>query len=758
MGDVFDVLINLITKNSGDGAKVTTAALTDLEAKVKTSNKFLEDQTEILRKQKAAVKELSAEYKELFKKYKDTENFSPEAKTRMGEQQPEYKKYLELKDAISKTNIEIGKQAGVINNAKTANKALGNELATVKEKEDAIRESARKTNEILTKQATILSKLSSQLTRFGTGAMVAGTAIVGGIVAEANRYAKEAGVATEATMKWNQELFRLQAARTKIDRTLVTEALPLLEMAAKTAGIAARFISSHPELVGAALKVGASLVVIGALAKALALPIKLVSDRLWYIAQGKEILSLDAVASSNYALIAANKAGGVAGAVGTGAKTAVAGTSIGALVAAVLPFVVTAAVVAGVFALMMALSNKEKESHPGMKWVQVGRSGKWVKDPDYVSPTTAATSGTTARIINQPYSDVKGNVGYQLNSMLGRPNAPQYTASYMEKITSGVTAIRQVDASLKELSTNYSASLKSITADFLKSQKQAETEYANQRSQIVRDGSLEIQRIEQDSQKRLKKLALEHEDKMYSLTLQRDALGIVQEQRDYARARDEEEGNTNLEIKRRRADIALKLSDMAKQYKAERALAIQQYQAQLNVEKQKFDAQRSILMAQRNDLLAFLFDEQSVKRQANAAILADFAIYAAAWRATLASALGIAPASSTPGMATPTVPGQVGHRRAIGGYADYGNYLLGDSFSGGRGPREFVLSGRTTRAAEQMLGGLNQQKIIAALSGGGGGVHIIDQSRYATAISASDRRAIRQGAVRDTMDIIGANK
>ena len=753
MAENFDVLINLITKSTGDGAQVAASSLADLEAKVKSSNAFLETQTALLVKQKAAAKELADEYKNLAKKFKDFEDFSPEAKNRMSEQNPEYKKYLDMQNAVKGLNKEITNQTKVVNDAKVANKELGKELRTVQAVEDDVKESARKANEMLTKQATILSKMSSQLTRFGTGAMVAGTAILGGIVAEANRYAKEAGWATEATRKWNTQLISLQVSRTKIDQTLVREALPLIEMAAKAATVASNFVASHPELVGAALKVGASLVIIGALAKALAVPIKLVSDRLWFIAQGKEILSLDAVATSNYALIAANKAGGVAGAVGTGAKTVVAGTSIGTVVAAVLPFVVTAAVVAGVFALMMGLSNEETKSHPGMKWVQVGRSGKWVKDPDYVPPATIAST---------KYADDRIGLGeddyYQRQK---KNNASSYAAVTLakeqdfERITSGVIAIRQVDSSIKELNTNYSASLKSITADFLQNQKQAETEYANQRSQIVRDGGLEIQRIEQDSQRRLAKLALDHEDKMYSLTLQRDALGIVQEQRDYARARDEEESNTNVEIKRRRADIALKLSDMAKQYKAERAMAVQQYQAQLNIEKQKYDAQQSILVAQRTDLINALMNEREYKNAYNKAILADFAVYAAAWRATLASALGITPATAS----TPIGTGVRNKPRALGGYADYGQYLLGDNPFGGRGPREFVLSGRTTRAAENMLGNsLNQNNILAALSGAGGGIKIIDNSRYATTISASDRRAIRQSAVSDMMSIVSSKK
>ncbi|MCJ7435513.1 MAG: hypothetical protein MUO77_18680, partial [Anaerolineales bacterium] len=363
-----------------------------------------------------------------------------------------------------------------------------------------------------------------------------------------------------------------------------------------------------------------------------------------------------------------------------------------------------------------------------------------------------STSASKASGANAPYPDVKqGSFGFQMNALAGISNAPQATAWAEQQ----VLALRVVDASITDLNANYTASLQSITADFLKNQKTAEIEYADQRAQIVRDSGIEIRQIEQDHQRRLAKMALDHEDKMYSLTLQRDALGIVQEQRDYARAQDEEESNTDLEIKRRRADIALKLSDMAKQYNAERALAVQQYQAQLNTEKAKYEAQHSVLTAQRNDLLLFLNDERKWKQIYNAAILADLVMYAAAWRATLASAL--TPTQINLPYSGHPIPDYANH--ADGGYADYGLHLLGDNPLGGRGPREFVMSGRTTRAAESVLGGtLNQQNLIAALSGAGGGLHVVDNSRYATTISASDRRAMRQGAVADTLKIVTAAK
>jgi len=775
MGEIFDVLINLITKSSGDGVQVAASALADLEAKVKSSNEFLEAQTALLVKQKAAAKELAAEYKDLAKKFKGFEDFSPEAKGRMSEQNPEYKKYLDMQKAVNGLNKEITNQTKVVNGAKVASKELGKELKTVKEVEDDVREAARKTNELLTKQASLLAKTASQLTRFGTGAMVGGTAILGGLFAEANRYAKEAKNATAATIQWNAALASLATSRKRVDETIAQTILPYLREASQIVDTASRFIQANPQIVTAALTVGASLVTIGALAKVLAVPIKLMSDRLYYMAQIAEIAAL----KENTTQLAIANGKALVG--GGGGASAILTTLIPIVVIAIAAFL-GAQVGSGIGnTIGMATDKNWKIQSTGdaiqtaIKAFQIPglALAAYLQNLGVISSKTGQTIKDLAQWIRDLYNlknpgmppgfnpPVAANTYNPAGTSGGRRYVSPYTKAEpgtMEYVgvspqqEQTILSLRQVDNSLAELKTNYTATLQSITADFLKNQQQAETEYANQRARVVREGSLEIQRIEQDSQRRLAKLALDHEDKMYSLTLQRDALGIVQEQRDYARAREEEEGNTNLEIKRRRADIALKLADMAKQYKVERAMAVQQYQAQLAIEKQKYIAQQSVLIAQRNDLLLFLNDERTWRQKYNAAILADLAIYAAAWRATLASAL-------IPG----SIPGGGGaggsYHKAAGGYADYGQYLLGDNPFGGRGPREFVLSGRTTRAAEQMLGGqITQQGLIAALSGAGGGLHIVDNSRYATTISASDRRSIRQGAVADVMTIVGATK
>ena len=748
MGSIFDVLINFVTKSSGDGAAVTTSALADIEARVRSSNEFLETQTALLVKQKAAAKELAAEYKDLAKKYKDYENFSPAAKSRMGQQNPEYKKYQDMQKAVNGLNKEITTQTKVVNDAKVAQKELGKELRTVKEKEDDVATATQKANALLTRQSVLLSRMASNLTRFGTGAMIGGTAIVGGIVAEANRYAKEAGMATEATRKWNAQLINLQSSRTKIDQTLVREALPLLETAAKVAGIASSFISSHPNIVQAALTVGASLVTIGALAKALAIPIKLVSDRLYYIAQLGQIKALEA---NTAALTGRSILGGLGKAAVVGGTAAAVGTGI-ALGAVVAGAAYVANKMSGGYQGGLGRGSGPRGFDPALKQIEYQEKLSASTNKASTSLDKLSTSASKASGANAPYPDVKqGSFGFQMNALAGISNAPQATAWAEQQ----VLALRVVDASITDLNANYTASLQSITADFLKNEKKAEAERADQRAKILRDSGIEIQRIEQDSQRRLAKMALDHEDKMYSLTLQRDALGIVQEQRDYARAQDEEESNTTLEIKKRRADIALKLSDMTKQYKAERALAVQQYQAQLNTEKAKYEAQHSVLVAQKNDLLRYLTDERAYRNAYNAAILADLVMYAAAWRATLASAL--TPTQINLPYSGYPIPDYANH--ADGGYADYGLHLLGDNPLGGRGPREFVMSGRTTRAAESVLGGaLNQQNLIAALSGAGGGLHVVDNSRYATTISASDRRAMRQGAVADTLKIVTAAK
>lgn len=611
------------------------------------------------------------------------------------------------------------------------------------------RKAIEKYNQTLIKQSSILQRVSSDLQRFSTGLFAGGTAIVAGIVLEANRFAKEAGNATAVTAAWNKELVNIRSSQRRIDDTLAQEALPLLQKAAQIANIASRFIQQNPDIINAALKLGAVTAGLGALGIAVSKGIKLYADATYIIASAAQVRALEA---NTAALLGKGALGSGAGGAGL--------LSLGALGPIIASVLASAAVITASTALYNKFSAQAGVgtlAHESEKRRLDDAVRKGILTQEEANKRLAAYDaemgkgiGIMARF-NAAISGKSGKtVGVSTNVSTGAGSSVLGNSLSDFQVQTTLD-IRAAYKDLNELTANYSASISSITQDYLQQNAQAEAQYAQQRAQIVRDGGIEIQRIEQDSQRRLAKMALEHEDKMYSLALARDALGLVQEQRDYERQKQEEEDNTNLEIKRRRQDIALRLSDLAKSYAQERKMRLQQYQQQIYAAQKEFEARRSALQAQIRDLIYALTHEREVKAAYYQAIINDAASFANAYRATLASAYSDLSNYSMSG-------GDSGllYHQAAGGYANFGKYVLGDLPSGGPGPREFVMSGRTTRAAEQMLGGpLTQGNLLSALSGAGlkGGINIIDNSRYLTSTPANDRRKTRLETARLIMDI-----
>lgn len=94
-----------------------------------------------------------------------------------------------------------------------------------------------------------------------------------------------------------------------------------------------------------------------------------------------------------------------------------------------------------------------------------------------------------------------------------------------------------------------------------------------------------------------------------------------------------------------------------------------------------------------------------------------------------------------------------GSARALGGYADYGLYRLGDAPGGGRGGPEFVMANRTVRAAENIIGGrLTQERLLSALASGGRGRNVT--INYSGRFNGDYTAAMRRMVQKDVQDAI----
>ncbi len=159
---------------------------------------------------------------------------------------------------------------------------------------------------------------------------------------------------------------------------------------------------------------------------------------------------------------------------------------------------------------------------------------------------------------------------------------------------------------------------------------------------------------------------------------------------------------------------------------------------------------------------ASLLGERSVKQAYYQAMQADFTNWLQGMRGSLQSTLpGYGGSNSSNSVSAGGSNGgnyfsTVGGRRAMGGYASYGRYLLGDAPGGGPGGREFVLNAKSTRLAERfMRGPLDQDKMLALMArgatgrsdnGGSRSITITDQRSFNGPLNADDRSWIRREA------------
>lgn len=632
--------------------------------------------------------------------------------------------------------------------------------------------------------------------------------------------AEDTGKATRATREWTQATQELAQARARVDTVLLRETLPLLKQAAKVANEAAAFVEKNPEIVSAALKTGEVLVALGAVGVAVSKGIRLYAD-VQALALGAQQLTAAKLQddAADKQLIAARLRAGVSGADvpgGGGGAPAAGGLSTAVSFAtSVAVAVLAAGATAGAVKLLIDKISPPSERSPQTAIPSFSTNG--LGNPEFrrkqVELANAISRGDSPEKIAQLRVELKA-LGQQIFETAKQVR--QGTQQISEAIQSGglagsaheaeiVSAFQQWkedDARLVQeaadkrvqiiadsekrvvaetqkyasqvASINASADKRaqSLTSNFLKAEAQDEVQYQEQRAQIIRDGGKDIREIEEDHQKRIREMTKEHNERVEDLTASRDALGLVKEQRRFNEQQAEENRNTRIEIAKRRQDLAERLAELDHEHEVEKAQRLAQFQealaeneaqrkeqlkqaaeahaeemAQIRAQRaqqlrelqESLNAERlrrrEVFIAEVRDLDAALLGEKNLKARYYALMLADAEKFLAALRTKMASATtGVKPPGS-----------------AAGGYVGYGTRLLGEE------GREFVLSNRTTRAAENIIGsGLTQDALLSALarsSGSQRSLTIQDNSRFDGRISSSQvqgiKREIRNQLVKD---------
>ena len=654
-----------------------------------------------------------------------------------------------------------------------------------------------------------------------------GTAITGGIFAVAERYVRNAKDANEITKEWTNQTGRLTQAQSRVGQVFAKEALPLLKTAADLASKAATFVEKNPEIIKAALNVGVAVASLGAVGMAVTKGIKLYADAKFVLVGLQQItagkLMADAakmqLAAAGAAKLGISGSGGLlAGAGGTAASGgAAAGSASGAL----LPIVTTvASLLLGSF-LGTKLGNFGGKSIYGDQWQDKGfkesMKDVWETTRKIVllaSPlnlvsdaasklglisveTRAKIFDLEKRILGLGEASTKQSLGAKAGDPSGvlsgriTENEKEIVDSYVEMLIEEQRAtedylrernqiIRQANQQALQMGMSYSRSFRQseerynqqiadINEAYHASSVQAEQAYVDQRAQIVRDGEAAIQEIERNHQENLRRLTDEHNQRVADLVAGRDALGLVKEQRDFSKRKNELDREARMETDARRREIASRLADLARAHAQEKAQRLAAYKEQLKLaqqqhaedQKQKAEAYREELrrmmqnkadtlreldsqfklelqrrreafVSQVRDLDVGMQNEQKTKRAYYTAMLQDAEEFAKAYRDAMPS--------SGSGMNNSGFP-----IRDTGGYAERGVYGLAQD-----GRREFVLSGATTRAAEKAIGAsLSQESIMRALNNKSQ-IVVYDHRRFDSRLTAEDRRAIQT----DTMETL----
>jgi hypothetical protein len=470
---------------------------------------------------------------------------------------------------------------------------------------------------------------------FGQG-LLAGGAIVGGIIAEANRYAKEeegAKRVTAATREWTRATEDLAKARGRIDAVLLRETLPLLQDAARIANQVADFVERNPQIVQAALKTGLVVAGLSAVGLAVTKGIKLVADVAYISAVATELLAAklhNQAADKELAAAAAknvtNRADDLRSAFGLSGKAGGAGLLTG---------LTSPLGIATLFAGVAVASDQAAKNLLKLEDVLYENAIKAGKGVEHLVPIFAGleTLLTTATPLGPAFLNLRRSLERDIplikNLLTGasegergapgtrggrlRPDDATRFASLdiKEDVLKAYEDYRADDLALvqkhyadrqdivqdalaaeRKANENYASDVRRVNAQtskslaeaarqYAESEVKAEQQNAQERARIVRDGGQEIQRMETDLQERLRKLRLDHEERTSELVAARDALGLVKEQRRYDQERSEEIRQTNLEIRERRADIAQRLADLQQSYAQERAERLADYQARV---------------------------------------------------------------------------------------------------------------------------------------------------------------------------------
>jgi len=296
---------------------------------------------------------------------------------------------------------------------------------------------------------------------------------------------------------------------------------------------------------------------------------------------------------------------------------------------------------------------------------------------------------------------------------------------------------QQLDDTLAGLSRDLNNDLAKLAQDYEKNRIKAEADFQASQVQALRDFNAEREKAQAEHNKAMRRLDEDHALRVADLGIERDALGLYEEQRSYEleKGRAEEdfadqqaEGAAEFAQERAQAaaEHATSMADAAAQYAQERAERLTEYQTAVAEAQAQHAADMARLdqeyFERINAELGYYALSKEQQAAYNQAMLADARGFLAANRAQWAAYVASLPIPVRYTGASDAARGG----RASGGYVDGGLYNLH--------PGEFVLSPSTTRQVEAAQGGgrLTQGAVV-------GGARAVTISANFNGMGAGDR-------------------
>ncbi len=447
-----------------------------------------------------------------------------------------------------------------------------------------------------------LRDIGEKISQAGRYFSNAGNAILSPLMQASRLFLSTTTQSDPLVMRWKNEMGEIQDAWLRIGGVATNELLPLLENASDFMKKLADFVEANPEVVKIALGAGAGFKIVGEVLQA-AGALTILTGTLKQLGLPGLLGGLGTVGGATllnpYVLTTA--AVGTAATIGYGA---IAKTEFGQR-RNMQDAPGQLATIAAYYAGQYGLGGSEERAR---KWaLAIGElTGAIERHTAAVERDTAATQQQLDAF--EAYETSRKNrAEYEKRSEEQRNQIIEEFAQQRAEIE------RNYESERTSLITQYAEQRADLIAQFAQSELRTEQDYYLQRARLAQQYQVDVQRAEEDHQRRMRRMQESHNDRVRELVGERDALGLVREQRAYERERQEAEEDYRIEAARRSEDFARQLQEMEANFALQRARRLEDFQQQLADLQIQHQKRLALLDKQRAEELARLQKQQNDK-------------------------------------------------------------------------------------------------------------------------------------------------